>query len=92
MFKYIVIWYVSSYVTGITICWYLSLTGYASIITAQPNYYYTTYDPSAINFVCNNSSYSLSDCNFTTTYDSVCQSHQYDAYLTCTIGMSYTWY
>ena len=68
----------------------LPLTGYSPNITAQPNYYYTTFNPSAIGFVCRNYSYTLSDCSFTPTYDSVCQSHQYDAYLTCTIGMNYT--
>ena len=71
-------------------CVCFPLTGYASNIIALSNNYYTTYDPSAIAFVCSNDSYTLSDCSFTPTYDSVCQSHQYDAYLICIIGMSYT--
>ena len=61
-----------------------------SKITAMPNYYYTTYNLSAVDFVCSNYSYSLSDCNFTATSDYSCQSHVYDAYLTCAIGMGYT--
>ena len=65
----------------------LPLTGYVSSIVARPNYDYTTYDPSAVDFDCGNYSYYLSDCSFSPTYDSVCQSHQYDAYITCTTGM-----
>ena len=66
------------------------LTGYASNITAQPNYDYTTFSPSAVYFACDSYSYYLSECSFSPAYTSVCQSHQYDAYLTCTIGMNYT--
>ena len=67
------------------------LTDYSNV-TAQPNSFYTTYEYSAVNFSCSDYySYSVSDCSFATTSDYVCQSHQYDAYLTCAIGMSYTW-
>ena len=63
--------------------------GYSSI-TAQPNDYYTTYSPSAVDFACDSYSYYLSDCSFIATYNSTCQSHQYDAYLTCVTGMKNT--
>ena len=66
----------------------LSHAGYVSNITARTNYDYTTYDPSAVDFECGNYSYYLSDCSFTATSNYSCQSHQYDAYLTCTIGMN----
>ena len=56
----------------------------------MPNSYYTTYNLSAVDFVCSNYSYYLSDCSFTATSDYSCQSHDYDAYLTCAIGMGYT--
>ena len=61
----------------------------SSNITARPNDHYTTFEYTAIDFMCSDSSYYLSGCNFTITSDSVCQSHQYDAYLICMIGMKY---
>ena len=57
-----------------------------SNITPRANGYYTTCEYSAVDFVCNNTAYNLSDCYFNVASDYVCQSHEYDAYLTCTVG------
>ena len=68
-------------------CWCIDLTGSSNII-AQPNYGDTTSEYSAVDFMCSNDAYYLDECNFRATNESVCQSHQYDAYLTCE-GMFY---
>ena len=66
------------------------LTVVSSEVGSLGNSNYTTSNYSAVNFVCNNNSYYLSDCSSLVTYNSVCQFHQDDAYLTCGIGMNYS--
>ena len=65
-------------------------TVFTSEVHPLGNSNYTTSDYSAVNFVCNSNSYYLSDCNSLVMYNSECQFHQDDAYLTCGIGTNYS--
>ena len=62
-------WFRGHYaIVNMCICFF---TGY-STISAKSNYYYTTYNLSAVDFVCSNYLYYLSDCSFTVTSDYPC--------------------
>ena len=65
----------------------VGLTVLVSELNLLANSDYTTSDYSAVNFVCNNDSYTLSDCSFVVTYNSECQTN---AFLTCGVGTNFT--
>ena len=73
------------------ICIHFVHIGYSVVEGQIYNDYRTIYGYSAIDYVCSNSSYNLEECNFIFEYDnSICQTHDYDAYLTCVTGMNFS--
>ena len=84
----IIIWYTNFCTYGMFIIWSCAHFTDYSLIRPEPNDEYSTYEHSAIDFVCNNNSYNLGECIFIVESDPVCQSHADDAFLTCVVGMS----